>query len=283
MNFIEPDYALTRMGGDEWSFQTSSKVDSATQRFDDILDDVGGRRGMTSALRSFLNRYPTHIDALHHYAMCKLEEGKPLDAFAFAHAAVAIGRSAFPSEFILGNGRLSGDSIENRPFLRALYGLMLAQHKLAENSAAAATARESLHLDPHDRMGVRMLLPLYLLEEDRNREALEVFSIKPYENAFHTAEYLRALALLRLNLPSEARAVLAASIARLPEVAHFLVHENLPCPEAGLHFGMVVGGELEGWTTAVEQGHLWHRTPGAREMLLEVWGESKPKRRDGIT
>lgn len=115
------------MGTSDYRFVFSTAVNAATEKFDNILESGGGNKGLTSALRLSLNEHPDHMDALYHYSMCKLDEGKSLDAFAFAHAAVAIGRAALPSGFRFENDCLPGGWIENRPFLRSLFGLMSTQ------------------------------------------------------------------------------------------------------------------------------------------------------------
>lgn len=277
MDRTQLDHTLVRIGGDEWHFEFSPRMEEATERFDAILDNDGGRRGLTVALRNFLNGCPGHIDALHHYSCCKLDDGKILDAFAFSHAAVAIGRAAMPDEFHATHGRLPRGWIENRPFLRALHGLCLVQHRLGYHLEAAAGARELLHLDPGDGMGARMMLPLFLLAAGLDQQAIDFFKTPEFQGAFHTAGYLHALALIRIGCPEEGRKVLDQCIDALPEVARYLVHNRLPVPEQDFLGGMVVGGAYEGWTTAVEQDWLWHRSPGACEILAEAWEQRRRK------
>ena len=277
MKLIEPHYQLIRMDEREWRFQYSVGMQDATERFDGILDSGGGRKGLTPALRAFLNDHPSHIDALHHYAMCKMEEGKPLDAFAFAQAAVAVGRSVISEEFRQDNGMLPGGWIENRPFLRALHGLMIAQRSLYETAAAIQTARELCAFDPEDRMGARMLLPLYLLEEDRNREALEVFSMHGFGGTFHTTEYLRALALIRCQRVPEAEFILSACIRHWPQMARFLADPSLRPPQNDSPFGITMGSEYEGWAAAAEQRNVWRRTKGAGEILEQAFKNREQK------
>lgn len=267
MKLIEPHYQLLSVGERAWRFEASEEMKDATLRFNDILESGGGRKGLTAALRAFLNEHPAHIDALYHYAMCKQEEGKPLDAYAFAHAAVAIGKSVFPSDFLIGQDRLPGGFVENRPFLRSLYGLMTGQREVFETRAAIETAKELIAFDPEDRLGARLHLPLFLLEENRDKDALEIFSIPGFEGTFHTSEYLRALALIRCKRIPEAEAVLQTCLHYLPQVARYLLQSSLPIPENNNRFGIASGSEYEGWVTAFEQGHVWRRTKGALEIL----------------
>jgi hypothetical protein len=280
MKIIEPDYQLERMGDADWRFLQSSELEAATQKFDAILESGGGKRGLTVALRAFLNDCPNHIDALHHYAMCKMDDGKPLDAFAFAHTAVAVGRAVFPPGFRLEKDCLPGGWIENRPFLRALHGLMIAQRATYQTAAAIETARELIGCESGDRMGARFVLPLYLLEQNRDREALEVFSFPGFEDTFGPTEYLHALALIRLERLSEVAKVLQPCFRYLPKVAHHLLDPQLPKPRNESPFGVAMGSDYEAWNAAIDQRWVWERTKGALPILAsewEVYSKSRPK------
>jgi len=52
--------------------------------------------------------------------------------------------------------------IENRPFLRCLFNLMLCHESLDDTQGAASIYFEILALDEEDRMGARMELPKHL-------------------------------------------------------------------------------------------------------------------------
>jgi tetratricopeptide (TPR) repeat protein len=269
MKLIEPPYAILDRGLHDWSFQESPEMQEVTHKFDRIWESRGGTKGLTSSLRTFLNQHPDHIDALHHYAMCKRDEGKTLDAFAFAHTAVAIGRAVFPTEFLPGRDHLPGGFVSNRPYLRALHGLMLVQTDFSDFTAATETARELLALDPDDRIGARLSLPLYLLAQNLDDQALEVFALTGFTDAFHVAEYLQGLALFRLGRKEDAQKTLRQCLSRYPQVAHYLMEAGTPRPPASSPLGVTVGSDEEGWLTAVETEFVWRRTPGALEWLQQ--------------
>ncbi len=276
MKTIEPAYQLEQMGESEWRFVFSAEMEAATSKFDDILEFGGGKRGLTVALRAFLNEYPSHIDALHHYAMCKMQDGKPLDALAFAHTAVGVARSAFPKGFQLDNNCLPGGWIENRPFLRALHGLMIAQRAMYQTSAAIQTGRDLLGCESQDRMGVRLTLPLYLLELGRNIEAMEIFDYPDFEGCFGAAEYLHALALIRLGRETEIPHVLKPCFRYCPAVADYLLNPDLPHPKNESPLGgIIMGSAYEGWTSAVEQRRVWDEPAGALDLLREAHTQFK--------
>lgn len=271
MKLNEPAYRLVQMDPREWRFEESEEMDAVTGLFNDLLERHRGSPKFTSALRKFLNDHPNHLDALHHYAMAKLGEGKPLDAYAFAHAAVAVARPAFPKEFVPGRDRLPGGWTQNRPFLRALHGLMLAQDAVLDRTAAITTARELIAFDSEDRMGARLSLPEFLLTEGRNGEALAVFSLPGFEDTFHVVDYLRVLALLRLERVKEARPLLANCLSNYPQVARFILEPATPAPaDEGAGWGITVGSAYEGWYYGTRFAWLWGTPPTAKALLREM-------------
>lgn len=270
MKLNEPAYRLEQMDPHEWRFEESEEMDAITEKFDELLERHQGTNKLTSALRKFLNEFPDHFDALNHYAMCKLDEGKPLDAYAFAHTAVAIARRAFPPEFQPGRDRLPGDWVENRPFLRALHGLMVAEDAVGSRSAAIDLARELLNYDPEDRTGARLILPEYLLAAQRNAEALAVFNRPEFEDTFHVAGYLQALALLRLGRETEARQCLETCLSRYPQVARFILDPFTPRPDDDGSWGIVSGSPSEGWYYGIRYTWIWRTPESALPLLREL-------------
>ncbi|CAN5626283.1 hypothetical protein BH09VER1_BH09VER1_14280 [soil metagenome] len=267
MKLIEPRYQLLDRGNQEWRFDESREMYQDTLRFDQIWESRGGTRGLASSLRSFLKDCPFHIDALHHYAMVKFNEGKLLDAYAFAQSAVAIGRNVFPEEFRRGRDRLPGGFTQNRPFLRAVHGLMLAQAALGDRISAVDTARELIGYDSEDRMGGRLSLPLYLLLESRDAEALKVFETPGFEDTFHTADFLKILALFRLGRLEEAKTVFVSYLHYHPQVIRFLLDPTAPPPPNDSPFGVTSGSEYEGWSVAAQYDHVLSRSKGAFDWL----------------
>lgn len=252
----EPHYELLPLGKREWRFQESLAMVLATQRFDVIWERYQGLTTLGRQLRKFLAEHPQHIDGLHHFAMHRLDSGHRLDAYACAQAAVAVGKGVFPVGFLIGRDRLPGGFVQNRPFLRAMNGLMSAQAELNDLGAAIETASELLAFDAEDRMGVRLVLPQYLMETDRDEAALDIFTKGGFEDTFHTAEYLKALALFRLQKLDDATNVLAACLGRYPQVARFILEPGLENPPNDSRFGIASGSAFEGWYYARQYSSL---------------------------
>jgi len=272
MKIKEQPYTLLDIGEDEWRVQESAEMMAATQEFDMLLGWPSNSRRLESALRRFLQRHPNHVDALHHYSTCRSSSGKPLDAFAFSQTAVATALGAFPKTFVVGTDRLPTGFVQNRPFLRALHGLMLAQRAIGLIEDAIATGNLCLELDPQDRMGARLWLPIYLLQCGRDRTALELMEQEAYDGTFDAVEYLHALALIRLGRHEESRPVLRHCLQYYPQVARFILDPTLPAPPNSSLPGCVCcGSEFEGWMHSQEFSSLWRALPESMKILRDEY------------
>jgi hypothetical protein len=157
MKLNAPRYTLvrTQLCDSEWIFRESPEAAPATRRFDQILEAWQGRKGLTSELRKFLNRYPWHFDAMNHYAACKLAEGRTLDGFAFAQADLGEWRAACSTGY-----QIVGYDIEDRMGARMelpKYLLKLGMHRrvidLFEEKSFEDTFHTALYLYPLALLG----------------------------------------------------------------------------------------------------------------------------------
>ncbi len=290
MNFAGPRYAFVptqyslacpEQVEKEWIFNASEETYSVTQRYNGIVEEWEGLRGLTSELRKFLNRYPWHFEAMSRYAACKLGEGKALDGLAYAQTAVSLARSAFSPEFQEGTHRIPGGYVENRPFLRCLVQLMEAQAHIGDFAGATATGFQILSYDQEDRMGARMELPKFLLKQGRIRAAIELFEDPAFTGDFYTAGYLYPIALLHAGREAEARKAINDCLGK-PRIAKYLLDPDLPPPEPENRpfFGITSGSELEGFYYAAEFREFWasHRKalPLLREQSTEAESQGWP-------
>lgn len=268
MKILEPHYQLLDMGNHEWRFQESEEMYRDTLRFDRIWESRGGQRGLAASLRTFLKTCPHHIDALHHYAMTTLDSGKKLDGYAFAHTAVAIGRNAFPENFKRGTDRLPGGFVQNRPFLRAVHGLMLAQAALGDRISAISTGYELIGYDDEDRMEARFSLPIYLLSEGRSLDALNIFGNPSFLGTFGPTEFLHVLVLFQHGKLEKAKNALSSYLRYYPQVVKFLLNPTPTAPMNNAPLGLVTSGsEYQGWCAAQEYSQFLQKTAGAFEWL----------------
>ena len=271
MRAHSPLYELIPTREREWRFQESALMQKATDRFDQIWEQYQGTNQLGRHLKRFLHDYPRHIDGLVHMSNHKLDIGQALEAYGLAYAAVAVATSYFPKSFDNERDRLPGGFVQNRPFLRALNSLRLAQDGLGDTRAAIQTAYQHMSFDVEDRMGVRMILPLYLIQEGRDAAALEIFEKPSFADTFHTAEYLKVLVLIRLERSSEANKTLNRCLHYYPQVARFILDPSIEQPESESRFGgLISGSALEGWFYGRQYAHLWHSSGKAIELLKEL-------------
>jgi tetratricopeptide (TPR) repeat protein len=279
MKVIKPPYELLDRGSNDWRFQESPEMEAATVGFDAIQEQRRTPGRYEATLRKFLLEYPNHIDGLHHYSICLSSTGNHLESLAFSQTAVATGIRALPAQFIIGKDRLPTGFVENRPFLRALHGLMLAQRNVGLIEEAIATGQMCLALDQQDRMGAREEVVLYLLEANDDETALSLFQDPKYAGTFFSNEYLHALVLIRLGREKDAREVLKQRLNYSPQVARFILNRDAPEPDNDDRWGFVISGsEYEGWMIACRLAPLWRSNRKAMQILRQ---ESKPYEQNG--
>lgn len=265
MKTNEPPYQLvrTRVSDQEWIFNESADAFAATLEFETLLERTRGGERLASLLRAFLKAHPWHFDAMTHYASCKMEERKYLEAYAFSMTAVATAREAFPSDFDEAIHQIPGGFVQNRPFLRALHGKMQAAAAIGELGTAIATGKLLLKLDIQDRMGGREDLPRYLLREGRYQEAIDLFESEDFRGTFGRAEYLRPVTLLYLKRRAEAIASIEDCL-RTPATARYILDGMLPRPDSDSPIGgYTSGSDLEGWYHAKIYRDFWVDCPAS--------------------
>lgn len=267
MKVAKPSYIIVDLGERDWCFDFSPAIRAATDEFYSLLNRCGDSN-YARELGRFVKKHPNHIDALYHRAECLLCDGKLVEGFRMSQAAVGIGYAAMPPRFKLGRDRLRTSFIQNRPFLRAIHGLMRAQYILRLDADAIQSAETALKLDPEDRNGFREWLVTFYLVQRRDQDALSLFESKAYKGTFFGSEYLHALALIRQRKFAPARSVLRECLRYRRYVAKYLLDSSLPkVPPSG--FGMASGGEEEGCHYAGLFGALWRENPEAMKILAE--------------
>ena len=279
MKIIKPPYELLDMGHREWRFQGSEEMQAATLEFDAILEWANEPAKYTARLHKFLLKHPDHIDGLHHYSMCLTNSRAPLEALAFSQTAVTTGIRIFPAGFTIGKDRLPTGFVQNRPFLRSLHGLMLAQRNVGLIQEAITTGEMCLALDVGDRMGAREDLVFYLLEANHDSAALSLFENPAFAGTFLSGEFLHALALIRMDREADALPILKNRLRYTPQVAKFILNRNLPEPVNDDRLGFVASGSTyEGWVVAQKYAYLWRTNRKAMRLLRRESEQHEEKR-----
>ena len=110
----------------EAEFKASEADERATLALCDLLEEAGRGRmtliELASRLRELTEAAPEHIDARAHLGSVLLESEQLQEAAAEYERAFEIGSKALPTDF---DGRIEWIRLDNRPFLRAAYGLAL--------------------------------------------------------------------------------------------------------------------------------------------------------------
>lgn len=145
---------LQRVGPNEWRFRWLDDFYDDALAMDDAIDLVaaGNEAEAERRLRAGLRRSPEHIDMMHALAQVYFHTGRHEEARSLWLKAVDLGKSAFPPRaFNLGRDLLEWVWLENRPFLRCLWGLMFYGHYgMGDTDKALDVAYELLALNPGD-------------------------------------------------------------------------------------------------------------------------------------
>lgn len=265
-----PDLQLISVGEHEWRFLESPAMQNVTLKFDAIWERYQGEKNLGTPLKKFLSENPNHVDGLHHYAMHRIYAGHLLDGYVYALAAVTTARAVFPQEFQQGLDRIPYGFVSNRPFHRAINGLMFAHASMRDIKAAIRCANEQLDLDSEDRMGVRMILASYLLEDGQPQAALKILSFLEKRDLLFTTCYLKAIALFCLGKADEGKALLKVCLSSYPHVARYILNATAPAPVADTRFGIECHSEYEGWFYGCQYAPLWRQSPEAMNSLREL-------------
>jgi tetratricopeptide (TPR) repeat protein len=147
---------LEKRGRREWEFAWAGDVLKLMDTFNE------GRACLATnpdkarhTFNTIIKKCPHFIDAYNQLAVLELDLGNRSQAGLYFQSALEIGRSVMPDNF---TGRLPWSWAENRPFLRALYGLSLVLLQEGINNGAKGLLERLLNLDPDDPLGARLLL-----------------------------------------------------------------------------------------------------------------------------
>lgn len=163
--------------------------------FDDLLDahqsGVMNDKRYIAELNRLIRQEPDLIDLHAHLSFIFLEQDKPKKALDAALAGLAAGNRLIPESF---SGAIEWGYVDNRPYLRALHGAMLAYVRLRRHKDAATLIDKMLAYNPNDNQGSRYLLGSELLRAGDKERAANIFD----EYADNYPPYCYELALLHI-------------------------------------------------------------------------------------
>ena len=218
----------------------------ATLALCDLLEEADtGRMTLTELarrLRELTVTAPEHIDARAHLGSVLRECEQLHEAAAEYERAFEIGSKALPTDF---DGRIEWIRLDNRPFLRAAYGLALVRLKTGKRPEATRLMEQLLQWNPNDNQGVRLIIGSeYLRAGDRARAGKVL-----REHAAEYPPYRYELGLLHLQKQkwAEAATSLRCGFVDNPYIAEILCGN--PDPIAASNLGgqqLARGGDCQG-------------------------------------
>ncbi len=228
--------------------------------------DVGNDKRAEGVLRDVIDSYPEHIDAIHHLAVILDRGRRKEEAKQLWEQAVDLGKKCFPTNFKPGEDKLEWGWLENRPFLRAYYGLGLVFLREERFQEALNVFKDIINLNPNDNQGARALVIECYLALKNPEGVLSVR--KQYENdCMVDTVYGEVLALFQLNRLAEAKKALKEAIKYSPLVAKELVKLKHPPVTPSSSYGVAVGGPDEAYEYWESCGKFWEETEGAVEFI----------------
>ena len=254
----------------EWEFVYPEEYDKIMDYFHSGCEmmDEGDWEEAEEVFIGVLKEIPDHLDALHHLAMIREEDGDGKKALSIWGQAVRIGKRAFPTRFNPSLDRLEWGWLNNRPFLRCMHGYGLALQKEEKKEKALSVFREILKLNPNDNQGIRELAVGAHLSLNQLEEALEICESYPGDIMPATL-YGRALALFKLNRKKKANEALKVAISISPLVSEELLKKRHRRPSSAWPGSVTVGGKDEAYEYWKSSKDFWKSTPGALDWVRE--------------
>lgn len=240
--------------------------------FDDLLDthqsgEMNDQRYIAE-LNRLIGLEPDFIDLHSHLSFTFLEQDKPKKALDAALRGLAAGNRLIPESF---SGAIEWGYVENRPYLRALQGAMLAYVRLRRHKDAVTLIDKMLAYNPNDNQGSRYLLGSEVLRAGDKERAVNIFD----EYADDYPPYCYELALLHILNKDWVKAATALrhGFSANSYIAEMLCGNFNPIPLAiwhGTNFA-----EPETATDYIEMyGELWFRYPDVLAFVRWLFNHS---------
>lgn len=219
-------------------------------------------------LNRLIRLEPDLIDLHSHLSFIFLDQDKPKKALDAALVGLAAGNRLIPESF---SGAIEWGYVENRPYLRALQGAMLAYVRLRRHKDAATLIDKMLAYNPNDNQGSRYLLGSEVLRAGDKERAANIFD----EHADNYPPYCYEQALLHIlnkdwvKVATALRHGFSANIY----IAEILCGNFHPQPLAIWHGSNLAKPEMA--ADYIEMyGELWFRHPEALAFVRWLFNHS---------
>ncbi len=215
---------LEKVDKQQYRFQYPNFVYELDDLMFDAIDllEIENYVAAKDILHSIIDKFPEHIDARHHLAICLQEQGELQVAFDVLKEAVEIGMNCLPKSLALDEIVLDWGWLENRPFLRAYEALGIELYEQEKQKEAIQVFNNLLNLNPSDNQGVRALAIKSYFDLKQPTEVLKICERYPGD-ALADTYYGRLLAQIQLNDKNKIEKNLQKAIKFLPAIAEELV------------------------------------------------------------
>ena len=220
-------------------------------------------------LRDLTSRHPEFIDGHAHLGFAFLEQDEPERALDACMNGLALGEKAIPPDF---DGTIEWSHLDNRPFLRAAYGVVLCCLRLGQRQRALTLMEKMLAWNPNDNQGVRDIIGSEYLRAGETESARAAFEKEgPHYPPYR---YELALLLLRENAHKAAATSLRHGFVENDYIAQILCGTPDPLPLSIGHSRSFDGPDIAQNYTS-QYGDLWYDTPAAIAFLR--WLHTHPE------
>jgi tetratricopeptide (TPR) repeat protein len=218
-------------------------------------------------LNRLIGLEPDFIDLHSHLSFLFLEQNNPKKALSAAMSGIAIGDRLIPDSF---SGVIEWGYVDNRPYLRALQGAVLANVRLRRHKDASVLIDKLLTINPNDNQGMRYILGSELLRAGDRERAASIFDKCSNYPPYH---YEQALLHILNKDWVKAATVLRRGFAANRYIAEMLCGNLSPQPLAIWHGTNLAEPEIASEYLEM-YGNLWFSNPEALKFIRWLFNHS---------
>ena len=254
-----------RMHEDVCVFVHPSGDDEAAAELDDLLEQRASgalsRERCLRALEELAARHPRFVDGHAHLGNALYDSGSVEPALEAYIRGFLLCMEVLPPHF---EAFIEWAHPENRPFLRAAYGVALCRLKLGHTGEGLSILGRILSWNPDDDQGVRLVIGSEYLRAGQEEKARSFFETE----ASQYPPYLYELGLLLFRRQDyvAAATALRAGFVENGYIAEILCGNPDPLP-AGIWHGHGFSMPQAANDYVADYGRLWRETPDAIAFL----------------
>jgi len=204
-------------------------------------------------LEDIMEEDPEFLDAYNSLGWWEVRRQNYGNAKYYFETAFSIGKHVIPKKF---DGEIMWGMVDNRPFLRAIYGLGVCHQLTHDNKKAVQLFSKLLKYDKNDSQGARCLAIQSQIALGQFKKVIALCNQYP-DDISPDIVYGRVLACHRLSKFQEAKSALRTAIADLPLVAQELVKSTHKEVKSKYPGSIECGGTDEAYEYWERVGSFW--------------------------